>query len=104
LNRESRFAFSAVPSVNTSRRNAGERVRGQKDRRSFPTLFSEKFGKSIDGRKSKCLLGNLSPSWGRFFEIYFVRLIGTPNQHIPNATGLVPVAWIDAGFTACIIK
>lgn len=64
---------------------------GAEDRRSFPTLFSEKIGKSIDGRNRECLLGNLSPSWGRFFEIYFVRLIGTPNQHIPNVTGLVLV-------------
>ena len=89
---KARFAFSALPSVNISRHNVGERIKGQKDRRSFPTLFSEKFGKSIDDRKSKCLLGNLSPYWGRFFEIYFVRLIGTPNQHIPNDTGHVPVS------------
>ena len=61
LKDETRFAISAVPSVNTSRRNAGEAIEGPKDRRSFPTLFSEIFGKSIDGRKPKCLLGNLSP-------------------------------------------
>ncbi|MFZ5497354.1 MAG: hypothetical protein ACOZE5_18715 [Verrucomicrobiota bacterium] len=85
------FACSAIPSVNTSCRHAGEAIKGQKGRRSFPTFFSEKFGKSIDGGKHECLLGNLSPQWERFFEIYFVRLIGTPNQHIPNATSLVLV-------------
>jgi hypothetical protein len=78
------FAFSAVPSVNTMCFKRSVQSKGQKDSRSFPALFSEKFGKSIDGKKTKCLLGNLSPSWERFFEIYFVRLIGTPNQHIPK--------------------
>ncbi len=61
---KARFAFSAVPSVNISSRNADGGPKDQKDRRSFPTLFSEIFGKSIDGGKTKCLLGNLSPQWG----------------------------------------
>ena len=52
--------------------------------RSFTKLFSDKFGKSIDGAKCECSLRNLSPRKGWFFEIYFVRLIGTPNQHIPS--------------------
>lgn len=46
--------------------------------------FFGKSGKSIDGAKRECSLRNLSPHKGRFFEIYFVRLIGTPNQHIPS--------------------
>ena len=36
--------------------------------------------KRIDGRVSKVLAENLSLI-GRLFEIYFVRLIGTPNQN-----------------------
>ena len=84
LIRKRPFACSAIPSVNTSRGNAESWSRVQKDRRFFTALFSRIFGKSIDGRNSKCLLGNLSLKWERFFEIYFVRLIGTPNQHIPK--------------------
>jgi hypothetical protein len=41
--------------------------------------FSKMFGKSIDGEVTKVLVGNLSLI-GKLFEIYFVRLIGTPNQ------------------------
>ena len=37
--------------------------------------------KSIDGAIRECSLGNLSLNRDRFFENYFVRLIGTPNQH-----------------------
>jgi hypothetical protein len=33
----------------------------------------------VDGRNAEVLAGNLSPL-GKLFEIYFVRLIGTPNQ------------------------
>jgi len=51
---------------------------------SFPRIFSERFlkvfGKSVDGEGSEVLVGNLSLR-GKLFEIYFVRLIGTPNQH-----------------------
>jgi len=46
--------------------------------------FFEKIGKRIDEAKCECSLGNLSPSGEWFFEIYFVRLIGTPNHHIPS--------------------
>jgi hypothetical protein len=44
---------------------------------------SDLFGFSaigVDGRNTEVLAGNLSPM-GRLFEIYFVRLIGTPNQN-----------------------
>lgn len=64
--------------------NAGEVNEGRRKQRSFPKLFSDIFGKSIDGEKCECSLGNLSPSGERFFEIYFVRLIGTPNHYIPS--------------------
>jgi len=50
----------------------------------LPKTFFDKFGKSIDGANGECSLRNLSLHWERFFEIYFVRLIGTPNQHIPS--------------------
>jgi len=43
--------------------------------------FFENFGKSIDEADSECSLENLSLNRDWFFEIYFVRLIGTPNQH-----------------------
>jgi hypothetical protein len=38
------------------------------------------FGIDVDEGKMKVLDGSLSPM-GRLFEIYFVRLIGTPNQN-----------------------
>ncbi len=91
LNKKRLFASSAVPSVHLSRSDATRVPEGPKRQAFFPRLFSKKIGKRIDDRKSKCLLGNLSPQWERFFEIYFVRLIGTPNQHIPNVTSLVLV-------------
>ena len=47
--------------------------------RFFFEDFSEIFGKRIDGGDSKVLAETLSLI-GRLFEIYFVRLIGTPNQ------------------------
>jgi hypothetical protein len=45
-------------------------------RRSFP---KEIFGKCVDGASERFLADSLSLI-GRLFEIYFVRLIGTPNQ------------------------
>jgi hypothetical protein len=38
------------------------------------------FGIGVDGGNAEVLAGTLSPM-GRLFEIYFVRLIGTPNQN-----------------------
>ena len=43
----------------------------------------EIFGKCVDGASERILADSLSLI-GRLFEIYFVRLIGTPNQHIPS--------------------
>ena len=37
------------------------------------------FGKSIDGGRADTFAESLSLN-GKLFEIYFVRLIGTPNQ------------------------
>ena len=45
--------------------------------------FRKEFGKSIDGANAKVLADSLS-LMGRLFEIYFVRLIGTPNQNSKN--------------------
>ncbi len=57
-------------------------VRRIKDRKQLflPQDFSKDFGIDVDGRNAEVLAGNLSPT-GRLFEIYFVRLIGTPNQN-----------------------
>jgi hypothetical protein len=47
----------------------------------FLAGFSDFFGNTLDEAKSEVLAGTLSPK-GKLFEIYFVRLIGTPNQEI----------------------
>ena len=73
-----------APLSESPARNADGALKSSRKSRSFLKLFLEKFGKSIDGRKRECSLEHLSPSGERFFEIYFVRLIGTPNQHIPS--------------------
>ena len=44
------------------------------------------FGKSIDGLNTEVLAESLS-LFGKLFEIYFVRLIGTPNQNSKNGSG-----------------
>jgi hypothetical protein len=44
-----------------------------------PKLFSKVIGKRIDGGPAEVLVETLSLN-GKLFEIYFVRLIGTPNQ------------------------
>jgi hypothetical protein len=67
---------------------AGENraVRGIKARKQqFPRQdFFGNFGIGVDGGNAQVLAGNLSPL-GRLFEIYFVRLIGTPNQNSRDA-------------------
>jgi hypothetical protein len=45
------------------------------------------FGKSVDGNGAVFFAETLSLS-GKLFEIYFVRLIGTPNQQFKNDIGL----------------
>ena len=49
----------------------------------FRIICEKVFGKSIDGAETKVLVGHLSLT-GKLFEIYFVRLIGTPNQQFKN--------------------
>jgi hypothetical protein len=48
---------------------------------SFLSGFSGFFWNTLDEAESEVLAGNLSLK-GKLFEIYFVRLIGTPNQEI----------------------
>jgi hypothetical protein len=47
--------------------------------RALATSPKEIFGKCVDGALERILAETLSLI-GRLFEIYFVRLIGTPNQ------------------------
>ena len=48
---------------------------------SFLAGYSDFIGKTLDEAESEVLAGTLSLK-GKLFEIYFVRLIGTPNQEI----------------------
>lgn len=84
LIKKTHFPCSALPSLNVSRETRETVQRRRRKRAFLLKLFSEKFGKSIDGPKRECSLEHLSLTRKRFFEIYFVRLIGTPNQHIPK--------------------
>src|ERR1700689_3246546 len=61
-------------------------VRRIKDRKQLFLCqnFFGNFGIGVDGGNAEVLAGNLSPT-GRLFEIYFVRLIGTPNQNSRDA-------------------
>ena len=45
--------------------------------------FPKKIGKDVDDDLQKFFADSLSLS-GKLFEIYFVRLIGTPNQNSKN--------------------
>jgi hypothetical protein len=47
--------------------------------KNLATFFSNS-GKDVDDDSKKILAGSLSLI-GKLFEIYFVRLIGTPNQN-----------------------
>ena len=48
------------------------------------SVFFGIFAIGVDGGNAEVLAGTLSPM-GRLFEIYFVRLIGTPNQNSRDA-------------------
>jgi len=72
------------PFVKSAAENATEVNEGGRKIAFLHKTFFGKTGKSIDEAKCECSLGNLSPSGEWFFEIYFVRLIGTPNHHIPS--------------------
>jgi len=78
------IAFSAIPSANTSRQTRGGGRRDEKAKRSFQHFF-RKFPEKVLTEPNANVLLNIFPlRRERFFEIYFVRLIGTPNQHIPS--------------------
>ena len=91
----------AAPFTQNLAPNAGGVSEVPRKSRSLPKLFSEIFGKSIDGPKRECLLGNLSLTRKRFFEIYFVRLIGTPNQNIPDAEQVSASKDSDESYYLC---
>jgi len=57
----------------------GETNQGRKQLFLVQDFFSNS-GIGVDGGLAEVLAGTLSPM-GRLFEIYFVRLIGTPNQN-----------------------
>ena len=79
-----------LPSFNISRRIAGEvNEENPKTERSFTKLFSENSGKGLTDQNANVLLEIFPPFKGWFFEIYFVRLIGTPNQHYSKLIGAI---------------
>ncbi len=69
----------------------------------LPKIFLKFFGKSIDGANAEVLAGSLS-LMGRLFEIYFVRLIGTPNQNskngVPTSVGHLASTSVDAEYSS----
>ena len=78
------FSCSAIPSVNLPAQNADVTTKEAEKIAFLLKTFFGNFGKSIDGAKCECSLEHLSLRRERFFEIYFVRLIGTPNHNIPS--------------------
>ena len=75
-----------------------KRIGGKRRRRglgSFRNSVFEKFrkfsGKGIDGGVAEVLAETLSLN-GKLFEIYFVRLIGTPNQQFKKRYWFRPVS------------
>ena len=78
---ETAFTCSRLPSLEVERLTRDTQSKGLRKQSFLQNLFQKIFGKSIDEAKCECSLSNLSLNWERFFEIYFVRLIGTPNQH-----------------------
>src|SRR5262245_14318799 len=72
-----------------SREKQRRRNQRRQNARFFPLIFRapKMFRKVIDGEKFEFLAGTLSPQ-GELFEIYFVRLIGTPNQQFKNGCQL----------------
>jgi hypothetical protein len=70
-----------VPSLNIRFSKADVVHEGGEKHSFLHKTFFGISGKRIDEAKCECSLGNLSLNREWFFEIYFVRLIGTPNQH-----------------------
>ena len=68
-----------LPSIHLGRRNVGRGKDKGRCKKASATSPKEIFGKCVDGASERILAETLSLI-GRLFEIYFVRLIGTPNQ------------------------
>lgn len=73
-----------LPSLRLDWAAAGAAWRAKEAKRSvlsaiFSGGFQKMFGKRIDGKRTGMFAQSLSLN-GKLFEIYFVRLIGTPNQ------------------------
>jgi len=64
LIKKTRFAFSAVPSIEHLAPNAGVVIEGRRKSSVPSNIFSDFFGKSIDGAKRECSLEHLSPKKG----------------------------------------
>jgi len=74
--------LSALPSAADEVKNVGQRRKFLQiiaASKNFFESFRKKFEKGIDRSTTIVLVGTLSLI-GKLFEIYFVRLIGTPNQ------------------------
>jgi len=50
----------------------------------FSNILEKFFENVLTSEKPNVFLETFPLKRNRFFEIYFVRLIGTPNQHIPR--------------------
>ncbi len=69
-----------LPSFNAPRQKPGRKKQNPRVLRLLVGAFPEQSGKVLTTNLPVALV-DLFPSWEReFFEIYFVRLIGTPNQ------------------------
>ena len=64
----------------------GEMKQRRQNKLGSSEIIFRFFGKSIDGANLEVFAESLS-LMGRLFEIYFVRLIGTPNQNSKNGAG-----------------
>lgn len=79
------FAWFAVPSAPIASGNETRRFEGREIGLVLFSNFLEKiFGNVLTSQKPNVFLETFPLKRKRFFEIYFVRLIGTPNQHIPR--------------------
>lgn len=71
----------------SAKRVAQRRERVRRAEKSAPFLFKifrKISGKELTKKNATAFLETFPLKRNRFFEIYFVRLIGTPNQHIPR--------------------
>ena len=78
-----------VPSVNRFAIQTAAHNKRRQGSFEASEVFSIKSGKLIDDASKKFFADSLSLI-GKLFEIYFVRLIGTPNQNSKNG---VNVSW-----------